>query len=150
MKELTIGEVARRAGIQTSAIRYYESVGLLSSPQRVNGRRCYDPSVLHQLRLIRLARQAGFRISELQVLFTEPGDAPASLRWQTLVTEKVAEMEALIEHAQAVKKWLVEAPPCRCVQVGDCAKVLFEHAENGIHPSLSWGTGVENACKPEE
>ncbi len=135
MKELTIGEVARRAGVQASAIRYYESVGLLSPPKRVNGRRCYDPSVLQPLRLIQLARQAGFRISELQVLFTEPADAPASIRWQALVTEKVAEMEALIERAQTIKKWLREAPPCQCVQVSDCAKVLFDHAENGMNVS---------------
>jgi MerR family redox-sensitive transcriptional activator SoxR len=136
MKELSIGEVARRAGIQASAIRYYESVGLLPLPKRVNGRRCYDPSVLQRLGLIQLARRAGFRISELQVLFTEPGDAPASTRWQALVTEKVAEMEALIERAQTIKKWLIEAPPCQCVQVDDCAKVLFDHAENGMNVSF--------------
>jgi len=124
MKELTIGEVARRAGIQTSAIRYYESVGLLLPPKRVNGRRYYDPSVLERLGLIQLARQADFRISELQVLFTESGDEPASTRWQALVTEKVTEMEVLIERAQTVKKWLLEAPPCQCVQVSDCTRVL--------------------------
>ncbi|MBV9617122.1 MAG: MerR family transcriptional regulator [Ktedonobacteraceae bacterium] len=139
MKELTIGDVARHAGIQTSAIRYYESVGLLSPPKRVNGRRYYDPSVLQRLGLIQLARQAGFRISELQVLFTEPEDVPASTRWQALVTEKVAEMEALIERAQMIKKWLIEAPPCQCVQVDDCAKVLFDNTENGMSVSLSWG-----------
>lgn len=138
MKELTIGEFARRAGIQTSAIRYYESVGLLPPPRRVNGRRYYDPGMLQQLGLIQLARQAGFRISELQVLFTEPGDTPASIRWQALVTEKVAEMEALIERAQAIKKWLTESPPCQCIQVSDCAQVLSDYTENAMNVPFSW------------
>ncbi len=56
MKELTIGQIAQRAGIQTSAIRYYESIGLLPSPKRVNKRRYYDLSVLRRLGLIQLAR----------------------------------------------------------------------------------------------
>lgn len=136
MKELTIGEVARQAGIQASAIRYYESVGLLPPPERVNGRRCYDLSVLQRLGLILLARQAGFRISELQVLLTESADTPVSRRWQALVSEKVAEMDALIERAQAIKKWLMEAPSCQCVQAEDCATELFKYTENGVNVSL--------------
>lgn len=130
MKELAIGEVARRAGIQTSAIRYYESVGLLPLPRRVNGRRYYDQSILQRLGLIQLARLAGFRISELQVLFAESGEAPVSRRWQVLVAEKVTEMDALVERAQTVKKWLLEAPPCQCLQVEECATVLSRYAGN--------------------
>jgi MerR family redox-sensitive transcriptional activator SoxR len=126
VKELTIGEIAHYAGIQPSAIRYYESVGLLPQPKRVNGRRYYDPDILQRLNLIQLARQANFRISELQVLFSESGETPVSTRWQALITEKVTEMEALIEQAQAVKKWLTEAPACECVQVDDCAKIMLD------------------------
>src|SRR5581483_11140669 len=66
MEELTIGEVARRTGLQTSAIRYYESVGVLPPSRRVNERRRYDSSIFQRLGIIQLARQAGFRISELQ------------------------------------------------------------------------------------
>ncbi|HEX7736455.1 MAG TPA: MerR family transcriptional regulator [Ktedonobacteraceae bacterium] len=135
MKEFTIGEIARRAGLQTSAIRYYEKVGLLLPPKRVNGRRYYEMAVLQRLGLIQLARQAGFRIGELQALFTESEEAPVSRRWQALVTGKVTEMDALIERAQAVKKWLTETPPCQCVQVEDCAAVLFEQARNGTRGS---------------
>lgn len=121
MKQLTIGEVARRAGLQTSAIRYYESVGLLPEPERINGHRRYHEDVFQRLGVIQLARQAGFRIGELQVLFAEEADEePASDRWQMLAAEKIAEMDALIVHAQAVKSWLVEAQACRCVEGEDC------------------------------
>ena len=136
MKELTIGEVARYAGIETSAIRYYESVGLLPPPKRVNGRRRYDPAVLKRLGLIQLVRQAGFGIRELQVLFNGfSADTPASARWQTLATEKIAQMETLIEQMMATKLWLLEALKCQCVEVGDCVIMTFD--ETGMNVTLS-------------
>lgn len=124
MKELTIGEVARHAGIHTSTIRYYESVGLISPPKRVNGQRRYDSSVFQRLGLIQLARRADFGIRELQVLLT------SSTNWQTLVSEKIAAMDALIERAQAIKMWLLEAQQKQCAQEGDCAEVTFDDAGN--------------------
>lgn len=124
MKELTIGEVARHSGVQTSAIRYYESVGLIPPPKRVNGQRRYDSSIFQRLGLIQLARQADFRISELQALLT------TSAHWQTLASEKIAEMDALIEHAQAIKIWLLEAQQKQCAQESECAKVTFDDAGN--------------------
>ena len=57
--KLTIGDLARQAGVRTSALRYYESVGLLAPPTRVNGRRVYDASAIDVLKLIRLAKGAG-------------------------------------------------------------------------------------------
>lgn len=59
-EELTVGEVARRAGIRTSAIRYYERVGLLPAPPRVSRHRRYDPSVVQRLAVLYLAQEAGF------------------------------------------------------------------------------------------
>ena len=56
LPELTIGEVARRAGIATSSIRYYERVGLLPPPERVHGQRRYDTDVLGKLGFIGVAR----------------------------------------------------------------------------------------------
>jgi MerR family redox-sensitive transcriptional activator SoxR len=138
MKEFTIGEVARFAGIQTSAIRYYESKGLLPRPKRVNGQRRYDPSVLKRLGLIQLVRQAGFRIRELQVLFSGlHTDAPASTRWQTLAAEKIAEMEALIKRTQATKAWLVEALQRECQGVEECVTLTFDETGSGASVTLS-------------
>lgn len=56
MDGLPIGEVARRTGVRTSAIRYYEAEGILPVPERVNGRRRYDSDVLRHLEVIRFAR----------------------------------------------------------------------------------------------
>lgn len=139
MEELTIGQVAQYAGVQTSAIRYYESVGLLPRPQRVNGRRRYDPSVLKRLGLIQLVRQAGFGIRELQVLFGGlTMDAPASTQWQTLAAAKITEMEALIKQTQATKAWLVEALQHKCTGVDDCVTLTFDETGDGPQVTLSF------------
>ena len=66
MEEMAIGEVARRAGVRASALRYYESIGILPAPRRVNGRRRYDGEVLELLTVVRVAQQAGFTAAEIR------------------------------------------------------------------------------------
>ena len=86
MEELAIGEVARRAGIQPSALRYYESIGLMPAPKRVSGRRRYEESTVQMLKVIQLAQQAGFTVAEIQTLLhgfapdTPPAPHSGSLR----------------------------------------------------------------------
>jgi MerR family transcriptional regulator, redox-sensitive transcriptional activator SoxR len=139
MKELTIGEVARYAGIETSAIRYYESVGLMPPPRRINGRnRRYDVDVLKRLGLIQLLRDAGFGIREIQVLFSDMNtDAPTTTHWQVLATEKIAEMEALIKRTQATKQWLSEALKRECKGIDECIMILVDESGRGMTVTLS-------------
>ena len=66
MEGLTIGAVARRAGLRPSALRYYEDEGLLPAPARVNGRRRYDTDVFDRLAVIRLAQAAGLTVAEIR------------------------------------------------------------------------------------
>src|SRR5215469_16362418 len=117
MEALTIGEVAKQAGIQASAIRYYESVGILPRPQRMHGHRRYDTDVLSRLSLIRVAQSAGFTIAEIHRLFEGfDVEVPASERWQELASQKLIEVNALIAHAQDMKRLLEEGLlRCRCV-----------------------------------
>jgi MerR family transcriptional regulator, redox-sensitive transcriptional activator SoxR len=67
-----IGAVASRAGVRPSALRYYERIGLLPTPERENGQRRYDGEVLREvldrLAVVRVAQQAGFTISEIRPL----------------------------------------------------------------------------------
>jgi MerR family redox-sensitive transcriptional activator SoxR len=139
-KELTIGEVAHFAGIEASAIRYYESMGLLPLPKRVNGRRRYDVNVLKRLGLIQLVRQAGFGIRETQVLFGSLNlDAPGSIAWQALAAEKIAQMEEVIERTQAAKMWLEEALKSECKGVEDCVTMTFDENSNGMKVNFICG-----------
>ena len=121
MEELTIGEVARRAGIRTSALRYYESIGLLPAPRRVNGRRRYDPAAIQMLSVIQLAQQAGFTIAEIQTLFHgfAAGTPPAD-RWRPLAKHKLGEIDALIARAQHMKRLLEMLLQCGCPSLEEC------------------------------
>ncbi|HMA37865.1 MAG TPA: MerR family transcriptional regulator [Chloroflexia bacterium] len=124
MAELTIGEVARRAGLRPSALRYYESVGLLDAPRRRQTRRYYDPGVLQQLAVIAVAQQAGFTVAEIGVLLHGFGPAVTpSARWQALAAAKLPEVEALIARAQAMKRVLEEGLNCGCVRFEECVIV---------------------------
>src|SRR5262245_14218305 len=97
MEELTIGEVAAKMGLRTSAIRYYESEGLLNPSRRVSGQRRYDAGVLQTLAIIQFAQSIGFTIEQVRILLHEfPADTPPSERWQALATQKLVEVEELI------------------------------------------------------
>jgi MerR family redox-sensitive transcriptional activator SoxR len=145
MRELSIGDVARQTGIQTSAIRYYESVGLLPPPRRINGRRRYDESIFQRLGVIQFARQADFRISELQALLA------TSTQWETLAGEKIAEMDAIIERARSIKERLLEVQQWQCTRDANCAQVTFEPGSpvsvscknSGRTPAVSDGRRTE-------
>jgi MerR family redox-sensitive transcriptional activator SoxR len=120
---LTIGEVARQAGIKTSTVRYYESLGVLPEPERVGGRRRYDPDVLRRLAIVDIAQRAGFSLEEIRDLL-DAADEPASQRMRALAQRKLPEIEALIARAQAVHRWLQDASACQCETFDACG--LFD------------------------
>jgi MerR family redox-sensitive transcriptional activator SoxR len=118
---LSIGQVAKRAGLNTSHIRFYESVGVLPEPARVSGQRRYSEDVLHRLSIIDVAQRAGLTLEEIAPL-TGPGNrsADASAHIRALADEKLPHIEALITRAQAVKRWLEVAQHCDCTSVDVC------------------------------
>lgn len=126
---MTIGEVAQEAGIRPSALRYYESVGVLPKPERRNGRRRYDGEVLREvldrLAVVSIAQQAGFTVAEIRMLLHGfSADAPPSERWRILAREKLTEVEALIERAQGMKRVLERGLGCECLRIEDCVLLV--------------------------
>jgi MerR family redox-sensitive transcriptional activator SoxR len=128
MAEMTIGEVAKAVGLQTSAIRYYESVELLPMPKRVNGRRRYDESVFQSIAVIQIAQRAGFTIAEIKTLIEgfQPDISPGA-RWQVLAQEKLAELHTQILETQQMITMLQNGLECGCLQIEDCAII-----QNGL------------------
>jgi MerR family redox-sensitive transcriptional activator SoxR len=125
VESMSIGEVARRAGIRPSALRYYEGVGVLPAPERENGRRRYDGEVLREvldrMAVVRVAQQAGFTISEIRTLlngFSE--ETPPSERWRLLAEEKLPEVEALVKRALGMRAVLERGLRCECLRLEDC------------------------------
>src|SRR5258708_28129652 len=64
MTQMTISEVARQVGLEPSAIRYYEQIGLVPAPDRISGQRRYETTVLYRLAVILHARRMGFTLEE--------------------------------------------------------------------------------------
>jgi len=121
-EEMTIGEMARRAGVRSSALRYYESVGLLLPTRRLGGQRRYDAEALSQLTLIKFAQQIGFSLDEIRQLFGGfPAQTPPSQRWRTITPPKLAEIDLLISRAQQIKQMLETTLRCQCGSLEDCA-----------------------------
>ena len=122
---LTIGQVAYAAGVNASAIRFYERHGLLPEPLRVGGQRRYDDSILRRLSALDVAKQAGFSLDEIRLLFeaTDRG-APAHSQLKQLAARKLPEIETLIARAQEVRNWLELANNCTCDDLDECS--LFD------------------------
>src|SRR5215211_5147566 len=93
-----IGELARRSGVATWALRYYERLGLLSPARRVGGRRHHQPSSAERVALIRLCQHAGFTLAEIGRLLDGWSQA-----WDRLAERKIAELDARIADARRAK-----------------------------------------------
>lgn len=119
---LSIGEVAARAGVSVSAIRFYERRGLLPEPERVGGQRRYEPSTVKRLGIIAAAKRAGFSLDEISALLAS-ADAgmPVHEELRMLAARKLPEVDALIDRAQTMRGWLTAASDCTCETLDACA-----------------------------
>jgi MerR family transcriptional regulator, redox-sensitive transcriptional activator SoxR len=115
---LTIGQVASRAGINSSAVRFYEREGVLPLAQRVSGQRRYGEETVRRLEVIDIAKRAGFNLDEIRLLLN---DTSGELPLRELAQRKLPEVEALIARAEAMRDWLLKAQHCRCSSLELCA-----------------------------
>lgn len=122
-RSLTIGEVAAQLGLRTSALRYYEEAGILPRAERVSGQRRYGPETVELLRLVRFCQGVGFSLAEVRELLRPATSRGAKQTWRRLVDAKLAEVTALIAHAEAVRELLEQSRDCDCLRIEDCSFV---------------------------
>jgi MerR family redox-sensitive transcriptional activator SoxR len=124
---MTISEAARQTGLQASAIRYYEQIGLLPAAARVSGQRRYDSSILYRLAIIRRARQLGFTLEEIrQLFFGFRSVTSASQRWRTLNQKKLAELDTLLQGIKGLQRLLRKMMHrCHCETLDQCGRGIF-------------------------
>ncbi len=140
---MTISEAARQLGLQTSAIRYYEQIGLLPPAERLNGQRRYDTSILYRLAIIQRARQLGFTLDEIrQLFFGFRSVTSASQRWRTLNRKKLGELDAMLQGIKSMQKLLrTMTEKCHCRTLDQCGKGIFQSgkflASRNVSPRLS-------------
>jgi MerR family transcriptional regulator, redox-sensitive transcriptional activator SoxR len=140
MKALSIGEVAKRTGVRTSALRYYEEAGILPAPTRVSGRRTYGSDVIRRIDVLKFAQQAGFTLEEIKTLFHGFGtETPLSKRWQSLARKKLRELDVMAERIMRMRQALELSLTCGCVRIEDCTLSASDASDSHPHPAKSNG-----------
>jgi MerR family transcriptional regulator, redox-sensitive transcriptional activator SoxR len=133
---LSIGDVAREAGVATSALRYYESIGLLPAPARKSGQRRYETSVLKTIGFIQLAQHAGFTMLEIQTLLHGfPSETPPSTRWKELAEHKLLDIQNQLERILEMKRTLEEGLKCGCLTIAECSPICNQESRVSMQMS---------------
>lgn len=119
--DLTIGDLAKKCGMAASAIRFYESRGLVHAKRSLGGQRRYDPSCLTSLKVISFAQSAGFTLSEIATLHgpLHSGE-PLFGQWRELAEKKLAQLDEVIIRAQEMKRRLELGLRCGCTMDDPC------------------------------
>jgi MerR family redox-sensitive transcriptional activator SoxR len=128
---MKIGDLARRSGLNASAIRYYERLGVLGPAQRVAGQRRYSADALDRVLLIRFASDMGFTLNEIKLFLNGlRDDTPVGLRWKRLAQRKIKEVEETIQRSRRLKLLLQHLLRCHCASLQVCVQRL------SLSPSL--------------
>jgi MerR family redox-sensitive transcriptional activator SoxR len=120
---LTIGEVARRSGVASSALRFYEERGLIASERAGSGHRRYQRAVLRRIAFIVFAQRVGLTLEEIGAeLDRLPGDrVPTRRDWARLSSHWSARIDDRIAELQRLKAGLTECIGCGCLSLERCA-----------------------------
>lgn len=125
---LAIGEIARKAGVAATTLRYYEQIGLVPAPARLGGQRRYDDSILARLEVIGLCKSAGFSLEEIQLLFAD--DAPGRPASRALAQAKLAEIDARMAELARARAVIECGMQCTCPSIDGCTC--------GVHTTTAW------------
>lgn len=106
---MDISEVAKRSGVPASALRYYESKGLIASLAREGGRRRFSPAVLDQLALVALGQAAGFSLDEIRAMFAPNGQPRID---RSMLAAKADEIDRTVKRLKAMSDGLRHAAAC--------------------------------------
>ncbi len=120
---MNIGEVARRAGLNSRTIRFYESIGLVGAPERASsGYRDYGEKDVHRLRFVASARALGFAVEEIRQLLALYDDRDrSSADVKNVVLHHVAEIDRKLKELAAMRRTLLHlAERCHGDQRPDC------------------------------
>jgi len=123
---MKIGQLAAQSGLAPSAIRYYETIGLLPLADRRNGQRRYSDDALDRLLLIRFASEMDFSLAEIKLfLHGFRPNTPVSARWRRLTTHKVAELQQRLLFTRRLLRFLQRLQSrCTCVHLHQCISGL--------------------------
>jgi MerR family redox-sensitive transcriptional activator SoxR len=118
--DLTIGEVARRAGVATSAVRYYERRGLLVADERRSGQRRYTEATLRRLVFVGMLQDAGLSLDDIAGILA----AGSVHEWKAIARERLRVLDAEIDRLQQAREYLQGALLCRYDHPASDCKIM--------------------------
>lgn len=141
---MDISEVAKRSGVQASALRYYERRGLIRSLTDAGTRRRFAPAVLDQLALIALGQAAGFSLDEIRLMFAPDGTAAID---RDMLAAKADELERRVRRLRAVIEGLRHAAVCPAPSHAECPsfRKLLGAAASGALETRERSAGKRSA-----
>jgi MerR family transcriptional regulator, redox-sensitive transcriptional activator SoxR len=131
---LSIGEVAARSGVATSALRFYEAQGLLASQRTSGNQRRYERAVLRRVALIRAGRAAGIPLERIRTaLDTLPVERTPSRRdWERLSRAWRSDLDEQIAMLHAVRDRLTTCIGCGCLSIDACTLLNPDDEAGGL------------------
>ncbi|MFH9980700.1 MerR family transcriptional regulator [Streptomyces sp. NPDC017179] len=120
MRYLPIGELADKAHVRASALRYWEERGLLPGARREGGRRVWPATTVRRIALIKMAQRAGFTLAEITQLLADDTTPSATRQWRDMATRKLPELDRHIAQAQALRQAVADCLECGCMKFDQC------------------------------
>lgn len=134
MKSLDIAEVSQRSGLKPSALRYYESLGVIAADSRKGLRRQYDPSVLDRLALIALGQRAGFSLQDIAATLGAATGAEAEFELDRQgISDRADAVDRRIRELTLLSRALRHVAQCQAPNHAQCPKFRQMMAE-----ALTW------------
>jgi MerR family redox-sensitive transcriptional activator SoxR len=120
---LTIGQLSARSGVATSALRYYEDLGLIAAERSAGNQRRYAPATLRRVAFVRSAQRVGLTLDEVaEALATLPeGRTPTKADWARLSRTWRPRIDAQIERLERLRDKLDSCIGCGCLSLKTCA-----------------------------
>lgn len=121
--EMTVGEVAKRAGIKVSTLHFYEQKGLIYSWRNQGNQRRYHRNVLRRIAVIKAAQMVGLTLEEIAVCLAElpKHQAPTRKEWEAMSSNWNARLEHRIQQLKALQNDLGGCIGCGCLSMESCA-----------------------------
>jgi MerR family redox-sensitive transcriptional activator SoxR len=140
---LTIGEVARRSGVASSALRFNEDRGLIASERSGSGHRRYDRSVLRRIAFIVFAQRVGLTLEEIgaELAKLPPGRVPTRRDWSRLSQGWSSRIEERIAELERLRAGLTECIGCGCLSLDRCKLANPDDRAAGLGPGPRYWIG---------
>jgi len=140
---LTIGEVSKRSGVASSALRFYEDRGLIASERAGSGHRHYDRSVLRRIAFIVFAQRIGLTLDEIgeELSKLPPGRVPTRRDWSRLSSGWSARIDERIAELERLKAGLTECIGCGCLSLDRCKLANPNDRAAGLGPGPRYWIG---------